>query len=1526
MNEQKKNPQVPTRDEKDTDDIASALANQKLRQQRWKDFSDCERIKNVENEVDKSGEGGGGISEMDMVYKAVEANIQDTAPNKNSLGEQQETGANGKYIQPMMIYDDLCDKPYEGDKTFLIYNNFYHQCLQAENSVLVVAKCNENSNTQKFQWISKEQLINVGTSQCLSASSIAEWSAVTLQTCDGDNYLQKWECKNKTFFGVLKKDRYVTYRDEKKLVLSLATGDWSRWKIYSTDDDLCDKPYEEKYTLKGNANGQPCKFPFKYNNKVYVDCTTDGKSEGRPWCATTPDYDTDQLFGYCPSKSLSDDGWKTDSITGANYQINSDSALTWYQARRSCQQQDAELLSITELHEQSYISGSINGLTTALWIGLNSLEVTSGWRWEGGHPFRYLNWLPGNPSEEPDTNCAALNPGKYTKWESKACEKKLGYICKKGSSKPTETPSTGSSDAVSCPSSWTPYNGHCYYLYSDAKIWKDAVSSCRKEESDLVSVHNIEEASAITSQFQFGNAEYVWLGLNDLKTQLFFEWSDGSPVTFTTWQSGEPSHLNDEKEDCVVLSTKDGKWADKVCDHKNPYICKRKPLPKDKGQVTDDHPGCNEGWKRHGYYCYLIGESPGSFTEANSTCNNHGAFLLTVDDRFEQVYLTSLIGFRLEKYFWTGLSDTEDRNTFKWANGQNVLYTHWNADMPGERQGCVAMRTGNKAGLWDVINCEEKVKYVCKKLAQGVTPPPIPKTTAEPTCPANWTTTDHGCIKYYSGEVYGMKTWTEARDFCRTIGGDLLSITSKEEKVKVTSMLNGGIFNCFYIGVWIGLMHSNLDEGFTWSDGSPLNYENWEYSKPDNSDEQDKCVAMNSFWFSWHNVHCDLQFQWICKLQKGKELKEEPKPLKYNFTSDGWLIYNDHQYYVSKNEMPMEKAQEFCKSNFSHLVTINSDSEWKFILKYTSKDNGLGSYYIGLRLGLDKVFKWVDGSPIDFVAWGRHQPDFANDDEFCAVMDKPPGFWNDINCGYSHKFICERSNSSINTTFAPTVPTPDGGCPKDWLSFGKKCYRILGTEEGKAVDWNNARLDCQSMGANLVSINDDLEQSFLISNLRDVRGDLWIGFHNKNDLRFVWTDQSGVYYTNWAKGHPHRWYRNQCAVLQLGSRVFAGSWVNVECDLNKGYICQKFDDPSLPVSPNTPPDYSNYIKYGEASYKFAKAKRNWDEAQEMCVKEGSKLVSITDEFTSSFLKLHLRNHKQPFWIGLHSGNETQNTYKWVDNWKVRYTKWAAAEPSNDNGCVYVDTDGQWKTSSCDDSYYSFICKQTSVPAPTDPPQNPGTCPDTQGWIPFRNHCYHFESSNTDGWSEASHRCLFKGANLVSIEDQIESNFLLHHTELLNDQVRGFWIGLFRNVEDKWLWTDNAPLDFVNWDQGIELKALHSTCITMSATKGTWEESWCYSNRGYICKRLKTPPPTEKPSEIPEVQSSRGEVIGIVLPMILVLAAIGTAVFFLCRRKGIKPQPENGFTNRIYFDSSGSAATQDANVLVENIGQNEHANP
>ncbi|XP_030060173.1 72 kDa type IV collagenase [Microcaecilia unicolor] len=64
-------------------------------------------------------------------------------------------------------------------------------------------------------------------------------------------------------------------------------------------------PHELLFTLSGNANGDPCKFPFKFQGTSYNSCTTEGRTDGYRWCATTEDYDQDKKYGFCPETAMS---------------------------------------------------------------------------------------------------------------------------------------------------------------------------------------------------------------------------------------------------------------------------------------------------------------------------------------------------------------------------------------------------------------------------------------------------------------------------------------------------------------------------------------------------------------------------------------------------------------------------------------------------------------------------------------------------------------------------------------------------------------------------------------------------------------------------------------------------------------------------------------------------------------------------------------------------------------------------------------------------------------------------------------------------------------------------------------------------------------------------------------------------------------------------------------------------------------------------------------------------------------------
>uniref|UniRef100_A0A8B9EME4 Matrix metallopeptidase 9 n=1 Tax=Anser cygnoides TaxID=8845 RepID=A0A8B9EME4_ANSCY len=65
-------------------------------------------------------------------------------------------------------------------------------------------------------------------------------------------------------------------------------------------------------TRYGNANGASCHFPFVFEGRSYSRCITEGRTDGMPWCATTASYDADKTYGFCPSELLYTNGGNSD--------------------------------------------------------------------------------------------------------------------------------------------------------------------------------------------------------------------------------------------------------------------------------------------------------------------------------------------------------------------------------------------------------------------------------------------------------------------------------------------------------------------------------------------------------------------------------------------------------------------------------------------------------------------------------------------------------------------------------------------------------------------------------------------------------------------------------------------------------------------------------------------------------------------------------------------------------------------------------------------------------------------------------------------------------------------------------------------------------------------------------------------------------------------------------------------------------------------------------------------------------------
>jgi Lectin C-type domain len=146
------------------------------------------------------------------------------------------------------------------------------------------------------------------------------------------------------------------------------------------------------------------------------------------------------------------------------------------------------------------------------------------------------------------------------------------YACEEGSCEPSCPPYCGAVPNCTGP---VAFNGHGYYLCTQAKNYAQALQSCANHGTHLVTISSEAENDFIAG---FADDEWtIWIGLDDRTDEGSFVWVTGEPLSYQDWSLGQPSDglppLGLGSEDCAKLNPSNGKWGDDACDDKAAFVC-----------------------------------------------------------------------------------------------------------------------------------------------------------------------------------------------------------------------------------------------------------------------------------------------------------------------------------------------------------------------------------------------------------------------------------------------------------------------------------------------------------------------------------------------------------------------------------------------------------------------------------------------------------------------------------------------------------------------------------------------------------------------------------------------------------------------------------------------------------------------------------------------------------------------------------------------------------------------------------------
>ncbi|XP_076828391.1 macrophage mannose receptor 1-like isoform X2 [Brachyhypopomus gauderio] len=225
----------------------------------------------------------------------------------------------------------------------------------------------------------------------------------------------------------------------------------------------------------------------------------------------------------------------------------------WTDAQNYCRGNYTDLATIENQEDMDTILTLLSNQQKVIyWIGLTrNVDQNNNtiWVWSDRSNSTYKDWGTGQPDNQGrQENCVELYGSQSYKWNDDSCNMNYPFIC---------------------------YKKIPLILVQQEMTWWEALSYCRQNHVDLVSVLTNETQGWVETVSKNASTTNVWLGLRHTCTLDFWFWVGEECVCYQNWApgngTGESDCSNGERSGALQSGSK--QWISLPETHKLNFIC-----------------------------------------------------------------------------------------------------------------------------------------------------------------------------------------------------------------------------------------------------------------------------------------------------------------------------------------------------------------------------------------------------------------------------------------------------------------------------------------------------------------------------------------------------------------------------------------------------------------------------------------------------------------------------------------------------------------------------------------------------------------------------------------------------------------------------------------------------------------------------------------------------------------------------------------------------------------------------------------